>query len=190
LVLGVILSVLVLLVPRLHVGLSALGYRRSRWGRVVGTVGFGLIAAAVGVGLVEAAFSAFFPAYHLQGNAKQIFPSSLRTVGLQKQLLILAWVAVEVPLAEETLFRGIVYQGLRHVLRRWLSYRQAVLGAALVSGFIFALLHYEPHTLPILLVVGVILAYVFELSGTIAGSVALHGLVNGLQVVLLMRGLS
>lgn len=188
-VLGVITSTVLLVLVRWHARLSLLGFAFPGWRRVLGTVLLGFATALVSVAVVDAIFSTFFPWYHLQGNARQAFPGSLKHLSAGKQILILAWVAVEVPLAEETLFRGIIYQGIRHMYRRWFSYRSSVLSAAVTSGLVFGLAHLEPQTFPILVVVGIVLAYVFELSGLYA-SAMLHGLINGLQAFLLMRGLS
>ena len=92
------------------------------------------------------------------------------------------WASIEAPLVEETLFRGIIYQGLRNYFARWLTVRGSIAAAALVSGIAFGLAHFEPRTLPILAFVGVVLALVFQYARSLYASVLVHGIFNFLAV--------
>lgn len=88
------------------------------------------------------------------------------------------------PLVEEVLFRGYIFGNLKEVSRP---------AAYLVSCLFFAFLHVWPFAvsgrdLSYLLVVvqylvpGAVMAWTFERSGSLWGSVLLHGVVNGLSV--------
>lgn len=90
---------------------------------------------------------------------------SLRDLGL---LLIL--VAVIAPIAEELFFRGMLYPVLR---RRW-SPQVAIV----VNGFLFALIHFIPILIPGLFLVGMILAWVRERSGSLIPCMLVHALQN------------
>jgi len=94
---------------------------------------------------------------------------------------------IEAPLAEETLFRGIIFQGLRNLCSRWAPNGVAIFLAALVSGVVFGLAHLEIHTLPILALLGIVLAYVFQYGRSIFASALVHGLVNILAVISLLQ---
>ena len=87
------------------------------------------------------------------------------------------------PIVEETFFRGFLYNALK---TKWGKGR-----AVVASGIFFALLHANwVGFLPIALL-GMTLAYVYEVSGTLVASIALHSIHNGLVMgfVFLMRDL-
>ena len=58
-----------------------------------------------------------------------------------------------------------------------------IAAGAIVSGLAFGLVHFEPHTLPILAFVGIVLALVFEYSRSVYASFLVHGTVNFLAVL-------
>jgi membrane protease YdiL (CAAX protease family) len=184
---GVILSLILLIFLPYRSRLQSVGFRFPGWTALaVAAASVILILFAV-AGLVWF-FNTFLPGYHIHGNAQEILPGKRRHLPLLQQAGLLLWAAVEAPLVEETLFRGIVHQGIRQFFVRWLPRWAAVLLAALVSGFLFGLAHGEPHTLPILVLLGVILAYVFEATRSLYGSMVVHGLINALAVVNLLHG--
>ncbi len=142
-----------------------------------------VIPIIIGVAAIAGLFDALFPWYHLHGNAKESIPVSHRGATRVKEVLTIVWAGIEVPLVEETLFRGILYQGLRHAFARRLPKHGAIFAAAAVSGLIFGLLHFEPHTAPILVFVGFSLAYVFQYGRSIYCSMIVHGAINTLAVI-------
>ena len=91
-------------------------------------------------------------------------------------VITLAFVGAIVPFAEELFFRGLVYGWLRRRMSVWL--------AALVSGFGFAILHGVWWLIPALALLGVILALIYERSGSIWAAAITHGLFNSLTTVL------
>jgi membrane protease YdiL (CAAX protease family) len=96
-------------------------------------------------------------------------------------LLLLILVAGVVPFAEELFFRGLVYP----LMRRDLGPALAIpLNAAL-----FALVHVIPQLLPGLFVIGLILTYLRERSGSIWPGVLYHALQNGLALLLINAAL-
>lgn len=86
--------------------------------------------------------------------------------------LLMILIAVVAPMAEELFFRGMLYPLLR---QRW-----AVWPAILVNGLLFSLIHILPPLLPGLFLVGVVLAWVREKSGSIIPCILLHALQNGI----------
>lgn len=76
---------------------------------------------------------------------------------------------VVVPLAEEALFRGLIFGLLR---RRW-----GFMAGALGSAVMFGLAHGPVHALPTA-ALGFYLAYQAERDGSLAGAMALHALNN------------
>jgi membrane protease YdiL (CAAX protease family) len=175
-----------LIIERTGSELSILGFRFPGMTTLVRAL-LALVPIFVGVALISAAFSAFLPGYHLQGNAKQELPVG-NHVNAARALLILVWAAVEAPLVEETLFRGIIFQGISHFTSRWLNHHLSVLVGAVVSGFIFGLAHFEPRTLPILVFLGIALAYIFYYSRSIYASILVHGTVNAIAAISVFHG--
>lgn len=96
---------------------------------------------------------------------------------------IVALVILVVPgaaVAEEVLFRGIVFAGLRKSMSLW--------PAALISSVVWALLHLVSGNLAVaavLAVFGVALAWAYERSGSLWAPIAAHAFNNTLAVLAL-----
>ena len=69
-------------------------------------------------------------------------------------------------MVEETFFRGFVFGGL--------SKRFSFLGAALMSGFLFALAHGQPTTLIPFTLVGMLFAAGYAYTGSLWTTIAAH----------------
>jgi uncharacterized protein len=80
------------------------------------------------------------------------------------------------PVSEEVFFRGFMYGGLRSRLPVW--------AAAAISGAIFGLLHYtDPDSLtvvPQLALLGVVLAWLYERTGSLWPAIILHVINNAI----------
>ena len=126
---------------------------------------------------VEAAVVRFVLHGHfVNPQAQQLAGGVTRTAANTVGLLLL--VAVLAPLVEETVFRGVLYQWLRKSLPVW--------AAAGLSATIFATTHVIPTIFPWLFVTGLALALVFEYCGTLYCSMLLHGIINGVNVAMLI----
>ena len=86
-------------------------------------------------------------------------------------------VCLVAPFVEEVLFRGILYAWLR---RRW-----GVPVSSLVSGICFSLLHGIVWLIPAIARLGVLLAVIYEKSGSIWPSIVTHATFNAATVILL-----
>lgn len=163
----------------------ALGFVFPGWG-VLGVAAVSLIPILLASDAIESLLNHLFPSFHIHGNVSQLLPGHPHLSLLEKGLLFV-WAAFEAPLTEETLFRGVLFQGLRDSFSRLLPYQIGVLGGALVSGAIFGLVHGEPHTFPVLWLLGMALAYIFQLARSLYASTIVHGLVNALAVLVLIH---
>ena len=76
------------------------------------------------------------------------------------------------PAAEELFFRGVVYTAIRRKTPRFV--------AMLISGVAFALLHANPVGFLSIMLLGCLLAYLYERTGSLASSLAVHILHNTL----------
>ncbi len=101
-----------------------------------------------------------------------IAPAGFSWFGLIGMLFMVGGV---VPFAEELLFRGLFYA--------WLRERRGVTTAVVVSSLLFSLLHGILWLAPALFVVGMILALVYEKSGSLWVAVLVHGLFNSAGVI-------
>jgi membrane protease YdiL (CAAX protease family) len=74
--------------------------------------------------------------------------------------------AVAAPIGEEVFFRGLVYNTLKA--------RINVPVAIIVSGLLFALIHFNPLALFIIWPMGMVLAYVYEKTGSLWVTITMH----------------
>ncbi len=103
-------------------------------------------------------------------------------LALRDLLWLLIAAAVIAPLAEELLFRGVLYRYLRGRMRVWLS--------ALISAALFAVVHFIPLLLPGLFITGIVLALVAERYNSIIPSIVLHALNNATSLLLIYVALN
>jgi membrane protease YdiL (CAAX protease family) len=96
---------------------------------------------------------------------------------LPAALLMLLMVGIAVPIAEEIFFRGVVY--------RWLRDKWGVTVGAVVSGIIFGLAHLEPASVIFTILLGIVLAVVYERSRSLWPPILIHVLNNAFALVLL-----
>ncbi len=85
------------------------------------------------------------------------------------------------PLAEEVFFRGFFFGGLRA--------RMPFVWAALLSGVFFGSIHLTTGNVAVgvqLSVLGIVLAYLYERSGSLWSPIALHTINNGLAFLVLV----
>jgi membrane protease YdiL (CAAX protease family) len=130
---------------------------------------FALGIAGIGV----AAFYLFALIY--QGVVQPDNPQRIvDDLGANRNTLLLVvgalTVIVVAPVCEEIFFRGFLFRVLRVRLTFWV--------AAVVDGVLFGLVHGVNVVLPVLIVLGVILCWVFERTGTLFATIAIHALNN------------
>lgn len=92
-------------------------------------------------------------------------------------------VIVLVPISEELLFRGFIYRNLKAFFPGWWP--------AILSGLIFAGMHFNWLSLLPLFLLGVWLCLSYEKTGNILAPIIIHGLFNAntLMLLLLTEGL-
>jgi len=143
--------------------------------------------AAEHVLCAAAALGSLLPTSLLAGLSSRLHPPGPEWVAMYNSHLpdsaagiALAAVAVVVaaPLAEEMVFRGLVYRLGRRAWGPW--------PAAVVSALIFGLVHGEPWYLFGLLALGLLLAAVYELTGSLWSAVIVHAVHNAVALALLV----
>lgn len=107
----------------------------------------------------------------LQDNLKRFMTEE----GAASDPIVWLCIVVALPIAEEIMFRGALYGGLRRLMPR---------GAAMVFvGVLFGLLHDGPTLLPVA-TLGIALAYVYERTGSLLAPCILHSVHNGITLAL------
>jgi membrane protease YdiL (CAAX protease family) len=89
---------------------------------------------------------------------------------------------VAAPVAEEVFFRGFLFGALRRRFR--------FLAAAAVSGVVFGLFHVIPLLIPLMVFVGISLAYIYERRGSLLSSIAAHSAFNLVGYTLIVLALT
>lgn len=149
---------------------------------------FGLLRARLGQAVAKSAaiyggYIVLLVAYSAAVNlTPDDAPERLGASGGTANMLAFALlVAVLAPIAEEFFFRGMVYRSLRN--------SAGVLAAAIVSGIFFGALHIDATTSERLLqvvplaVFGVLLALLYQWSGSLYSAIAVHATNNAIAVV-------
>jgi membrane protease YdiL (CAAX protease family) len=75
-----------------------------------------------------------------------------------------------VPVAEEVLFRGVLYG--------WLRQKRGIAASALISAAVFALAHANPQVAVQIFFIGAALAYLYERSGSLIPAMVTHMTIN------------
>jgi membrane protease YdiL (CAAX protease family) len=106
-------------------------------------------------------------------DVEQILGPLKSPLGLGPLILVIGIVA---PFGEEVFFRGFAYTAMRR--------RLGVLGATILSALLFALIHTSPMAIAPIFLIGVLLAVLYERTGTLAASFALHAVNNTVAVLM------
>jgi membrane protease YdiL (CAAX protease family) len=125
--------------------------------------------AALGA-LVYFVFSVAYEAIVQPKNPQTI----VKDIGADTNTLLLVAGAIVVigvaPVCEELFFRGVLFRVLRQRIPLW--------PAAIIDGVFFGLVHGSLVILPVLAVLGIMFCYVYERTGSLFPTIALHALNN------------
>ncbi|MFH1778143.1 MAG: tetratricopeptide repeat protein [Candidatus Omnitrophota bacterium] len=114
--------------------------------------------------------------FSLSGNElpQQAISQIISQVSTLKQALpILLVVVCVAPVAEEIIFRGFFYQGLK----RYCGMKMAMV----ISAIFFAMMHYQLAVFLPIMFMGIVFAYLYEKNKSILPSVIAHLIWNGLS---------
>jgi len=82
------------------------------------------------------------------------------------------------PITEELIFRGYLYPVVKRFTDRWF--------ASIFSGVLFGVIHFNVMALPMLALMGVILAVIYEKSGSLWVPIGCHAAFNATSVGLML----
>lgn len=146
--------------------IACMPYRRLR-------ISDGLLSLLFGYALVPTMLfvsnlTSLFSTNYVQGSVQELvaYPFWL-------QLLI---IAVLPACVEEFVFRGLIYHSYR---------KNGILGAAVLSGMVFGLMHLNINQLSYAAVMGIIFALLVEATGSMYSSMLAHFAANSYSVILM-----
>jgi membrane protease YdiL (CAAX protease family) len=132
-----------------------------------------------GIGLALAAYAGFFAflivyALIVDPEPQEIIDEIRAEEETAKVVALGLLVILAAPVSEEIFFRGFLFGGLRGRMSFW--------AAALVSGVLFGLVHLPtgPAQVPPLAVFGVLLAWLYERTGSLGPPIFMHMIQNAI----------
>lgn len=173
-----IATVYLLIVRRRGVDWADLGLRpvARRWYRHAVVIALATVPV---VGAVNALTQALVDVPFTNPQLKVLAPAGFSWIGL---IGMLAMAGVVAPVVEEIVFRGLLYG--------WLRRRVGVALGIALSALLFAFAHGIVILAPALAVQGVILATVYQRSGSLWPSIVVHGTFNAIMTSVLYAALA
>jgi len=174
--LNVLAAIWLVFLRRRGLALADLGYTRSvgRWA---------MLGIALGLALVPLEYALYQEVYRIFDIAEEtswwLLPGAPHT-GVLEGLTVLLYSGIIVPVAEELLFRGIVF--------RWARRRFSFWPAALASSALFGLAHVWIDAIVAAGLMGLVLAWLYERSGSLAPAILMHQAFN-LAIVAIALGI-
>jgi membrane protease YdiL (CAAX protease family) len=157
--------------PHTGLALAALGFRAFSVRRAA----FLIVSFIVLIFVVNILYSDIITTLHLNLQTNdQVLLARSKQAPITTYATLLAAVFIA-PFCEEVFFRGFVFPGLRH--------KMPVSLAIVTSALIFAFAHADVGSFAVLLVIGVMLAFVRWRTGSIWPGMLLHMLNNGIGAV-------
>jgi membrane protease YdiL (CAAX protease family) len=131
------------------------------------------VSALVIAHLMPTSWEAGWRRFQELTNIQELLLDPLHTpLGLVALILV---VGLAAPLGEEIFFRGFAHRALRQ--------RLGLAAGSIASAGLFAVIHVSPVGLVPIFLIGLLLAYLYERTGSLAAPVALHAVNNSFAVI-------
>jgi uncharacterized protein len=133
-----------------------------------------LAVTAVGIG-ISTGYEALLQKWGWSTSSDIYMPFNINGIGIAFFAIIAAVVA---PLAEETFFRGFLFQGLMKRLKfEW---------AVIISAAIFSLAHLSPSGLVPIFILGLMLAWLFNKTRSVWPCIIVHAAYNSIALIFMI----
>ncbi|HXT35225.1 MAG TPA: CPBP family intramembrane glutamic endopeptidase [Chloroflexota bacterium] len=165
-----------LIVKRYRCGWPMLGVRAVGWQWVAAVPLIVSFLIFVYVLMLHGMVAILGPAAHWPTVLTSTAIDSAQQPGLDGLSIVTG--VILTPLAEELLFRGVLYQSLRRTM--------PLGGAALVSALVFAGMHFTLSLFIPLTFMGLVLAWLYERSGSLFPGMLVHACNNGILLVVIV----
>ena len=159
--------------PRVDLGLS-LGWIDLVWAAVAGVVG--LIIASLLALLTQQIFGEF------TSTGAEVAEQIRQAGGTAAVLVFAVLLVVGAPIVEELAFRGLLFNSLR---KRGVG----VAWTLVISSLAFAVIHFEPTRLLVLVALGLVLGIVRWRTGSLVACMITHAMINAPAALVLALGL-
>lgn len=168
------------LIGRVWCGLrwADLGFRPAPLSSIRSAIGLWLLCLPLVAALIYAMFR--ITGSTAIGRQVQLIPSLSAPEDWQIPILAVL-IAGAAPLAEEVLFRGVLFGWLRRHVPFWPS--------AFASALVFSLMHMIVEVMPPTIVLGVLFAWMYERSASLWTPIAVHMLHNAIVFGVTMMAL-
>ena len=147
---------------------DVLGIKKIKWSTFFGVVAFTMASSPL-VTLVNLV-SQLFVDNTVSANSAQFLSIH--------PLLLIFFVGILAPVCEEVVFRGAILGGLKK--------EGNVFKAILASGLLFGLLHMNINQASYAFVIGILLGFLVEATGSIFSSILFHVLVNSTNAIMMI----
>ena len=147
---------------------DVLSIRKIKWSTFLGVIAFTMASSPL-VTLVNLV-SQLFVDNTVSANSEQFL--SLHP------LLLIFFVGILAPVCEEVVFRGAIFGGMKK--------EGNVFKAILASGLLFGLLHMNINQASYAFVIGILLGFLVEATGSIFSSILFHVLVNSTNAIMMI----
>jgi len=149
-----------------------------KWGEARHTLTYGGLGAVVALVVSLGIMLLIVLVIYLLGGGNPLSAEAeqVETLAGGQLLLSVGVVVVLAPVFEELFFRGLFYPPLRRSLGPTL--------AIVIDGIVFGALHMRYLSIISLILVGMILAYVYEKTESLYAPIMTHALYNGMVVVI------
>lgn len=164
-------SVYLVATRRYGIGPRALGFRGLSWRALFRAVGIWLVCLPI-IALVLGLGSEVF---EVEEGARQIDDLAILLETPARFAGALLFVGILMPWSEELLFRGVIYG--------WVRRRFGVGPGAMLSALVFSLPHLYLEVLIPVFVLGIAFALIYEWTGTLWATFAVHAAHNSLHLV-------
>lgn len=175
--LGMITAVYFVAVRRRRIGWRAFGLKAVRPGTIGLAVVIGLVCVPA-MGLIGALTQVVLGKPVVSPQLSLVAPGGFSWVALVGMIAIGGFLA---PLAEELIFRGLLYRWLRRHWPMW--------AAVATSAILFGLIHGIPAVIPAAAAVGAVLAVAFERTGSLWPPVVIHATQNTTAIAIMFASL-
>lgn len=135
----------------------------------------GLIPVLLGVALVTAAL---FKIFNIPIEPQQMVEMLKEETKTPSLIYMIVFTSFLGPFMEEIFFRGFVYGALRKKI--------GVLGGILASAAFFACVHVNTASFMPILSLGILLAYIYEKTGSLVSSITVHVMHNSSMLAFLL----
>jgi membrane protease YdiL (CAAX protease family) len=170
---GILASVYVFGVRRKHLELQELGFRRTSlmWMVLAGITALIFIPV---IGLIALGVQMLLGLPLENPQLEFLVPKDFSAPGALVMILL---GGIVIPIAEEVFFRGVLYRWMRQYAGRWL--------AIVASSLVFGALHGDISVAAATFIMGIVLAWFYEYSGSLWTSILIHATNNTLKLLLL-----